>query len=253
GGMDLLFPHHECEIAQSVAANKKQPARYWIHNNMITINGQKMGKSLGNFITLTELFQGKHELLEQAYTPMTIRFFILQAQYRSTLDFSNDGLKAANKAYRKVMNGMKMLNGLEYSQEPAEHDVKLEEEIKKILDDCYKGMLDDFNTAITLASVFNLIKKINVFYLQQKSTAAISRETFDSMKKEFNALVTDVLGLKDEKDINAEGLIQGLLDLYKEAKEHKQYDKIDQIRVYFKNQGLVIKDMKHGIDWAYEE
>lgn len=253
GGMDLMFPHHECEIAQSVAANKKQPARYWIHNNMITINGQKMGKSLGNFITLEELFNGKHNLLEQAYSPMTIRFFILQAHYRSTLDFSNDALKAANKAYRKVMNGAKMLDGLTYSEEVVEHDEKLEEEIKKILDDCYKGLLDDFNTAVTLASIFNLIKKINVFYLQQKSTAVISKELFEDVKKTFTVLVTDVLGLKDEKDINAEGLIYGLLDLYKEAKENKQYDKVDQIRAYFKKQGLAIKDMKHGIDWAYEE
>lgn len=253
GGMDLMFPHHECEIAQSVAANKKEPAKYWLHNNMITINGQKMGKSLGNFITLNELFSGNHALLEQAYSPMTIRFFTLQAHYRSTLDFSNDALKAANKAYRKIMNGLKMLNGLEYSTEAIEKDEKLNDEINKIIEDCYKGMSDDFNTAIAIASLFNLIKKINVFYLQQKSTAVLTKETFESMKSNYHILVNDVLGLVDEVAINPEGLIKGMLEIYKEAKETKQYDKVDQIRSYFKEQGLAIKDMKHGIDWAYEE
>ena len=253
GGMDLMFPHHECEIAQSVAANKKEPAKYWLHNNMITINGQKMGKSLGNFITLNELFAGKHSLLEQAYSPMTVRFFILQAQYRSTLDFSNDGLKAAYKAYRKIMNGLKMLNSLEYIEVAAEQDAALNAEIDKIISDCYKGMSDDFNTAITIASLFNLIKKINVFYLKQKSTSVLSKETFESMKANYTTLVYDVLGLVDEVAIDPEGLIKGLLDLYKEAKDNKQYDKVDQIRMYFKQQGLAIKDMKHGIDWAYEE
>jgi cysteinyl-tRNA synthetase len=254
GGMDLMFPHHECEIAQSVAANKKEPAKYWLHNNMITINGQKMGKSLGNFITLNELFSGKHDLLEQAYSPMTIRFFVLQAHYRSTLDFSNDALKAAYKAYRKVMNGSKMLNSLEYSNDVAiEKDGSLDSEINKIISDCYKGMADDFNTAIAIASLFNLIKKINVFYLQQKSTAVLSKETFEHMKTSYHTLVHDVLGLVDEVVANPEGLIKGLLDLYKEAKDNKQYDKVDQIRAYFKQQGLAIKDMKHGIDWAYEE
>jgi len=253
GGMDLMFPHHECEIAQSVAANKKEPAKYWLHNNMITINGQKMGKSLGNFITLNELFAGKHSLLEQAYSPMTVRFFILQAQYRSTLDFSNNGLKAAYKAYRKIMNGLKMLNGLEYVEVIAEQDTELNNEIDKIISDCYKGMSDDFNTAITIASLFNLIKKINVFYLKQKSTSVLSKGIFESMKANYTKLVYDVLGLVDEVAIDPEGLIKGLLDLYKEAKDNKQYDKVDQIRMYFKQQGLAIKDMKHGIDWAYEE
>jgi len=253
GGMDLMFPHHECEIAQSVAANKKEPAKYWLHNNMITINGQKMGKSLGNFITLNELFAGTHALLEQAYSPMTVRFFILQAQYRSTLDFSNDGLKAAYKAYRKIMNGLKMLESLEFVENLSEQDASLNKEIEKIIDDCYKGMSDDFNTAITIASLFNLIKKINVFYLKQKSTSILSKEIFEAMKVHYRTLVYDVLGLMDEVAIDPEGLIKGLLELYKEAKDQKQYDKVDQIRAYFKQQGLAIKDMKHGIDWAYEE
>lgn len=251
GGMDLLFPHHECEIAQSTAANKKEPAKYWMHNNMITINGQKMGKSLGNFITLDELFTGKHALLEQGYSPMTIRFFMLQAHYRSTLDFSNDALKAAGKAYKKVMNGLKMLRSLTYEESTV--DESFDKEIKQGVEDLYKGLLDDFNTAITIANFFQLMKKVNVMYLKQKSTGLMHRETFDLLTTKVITLVEEVLGLVDEHDINADGLIKSLLDIYKEAKENKQYDKVDQIRNYFKEQGLAIKDMKHGIDWAYEE
>lgn len=251
GGMDLLFPHHECEIAQSKAATSKEPAKYWLHNNMITINGQKMGKSLGNYITLEELFSGKHNLLDQGYSPMTIRFFMLQAHYRSTLDFSNDALKAASKAYKKVMNGLKMLRSLQY--EPSEIDTALDDEISKAVDDLYKGLLDDFNTAITLASFFQLQKKINLFFLKQKSTGAIREETFHKLVQQTTTIIQEVLGLTEEQDVNSESLILALLDLYKEAKEAKEYAKVDQIRLYFKQQGLAIKDMKHGIDWAYEE
>lgn len=251
GGMDLLFPHHECEIAQCKASNKKEPARYWLHNNMITINGQKMGKSLGNFITLDELFEGKHELLQQAYTPMTVRFFMLQAHYRSTLDFSNDALIAANKAYKKVMNGWKVLNSITYKEDTI--DAALETEIKKYIADAYQGLNDDFNTAIAIASLFQLIKKINPFYMQQKPIGSISKETFDWLIKEYKTIVFDILGLTQEPFSSPEPLIQGLLHQYKLAKDEKNYAQVDEIRGYFKNMGIVIKDMKHSIDWAYEE
>jgi cysteinyl-tRNA synthetase len=251
GGMDLLFPHHECEIAQCKASNKKEPARYWLHNNMITINGQKMGKSLGNFITLDELFEGKHELLQQAYTPMTVRFFMLQAHYRSTLDFSNDALIAANKAYKKIMNGWKVLNSITYSEDTI--DAVLEAEIKKYIADAYQGLNDDFNTAIAIASLFQLIKKINPFYMQQKPIGSISKETFNWLIKEYKTIVFDILGLTQEPFSSPEPLIQGLLHQYKLAKEEKNYAQVDEIRSYFKNMGIVIKDMKHTIDWAYEE
>jgi cysteinyl-tRNA synthetase len=251
GGMDLLFPHHECEIAQCKASNKKEPARYWLHNNMITINGQKMGKSLGNFITLDELFEGKHELLQQAYTPMTVRFFMLQAHYRSTLDFSNDALIAANKAYKKIMNGWKVLNSITYTEDTI--DAALEAEIKKYIADAYQGLNDDFNTAIAIASLFQLIKKINPFYMQQKPIGSISKETFNWLIKEYKTIVFDILGLTQEPFSSPEPLIQGLLHQYKLAKEEKNYAQVDEIRSYFKNMGIVIKDMKHTIDWAYEE
>ncbi|HEY8401676.1 MAG TPA: cysteine--tRNA ligase [Cytophagaceae bacterium] len=253
GGMDLMFPHHECEIAQAKVSNEVQPAKYWLHNNMITINGQKMGKSLGNFITLDELFSGNHKLLEKAYSPMTIRFFILQAHYRSTLDFSNEALIAANKGYKKLINGVRILKKMDTPVESGEKDPKLNEEIKKLSDACWDGMNDDLNTAITIAALFNLLKKVNSFYTKQIDINLLTAETFDSMKKTFLTLVEDVLGLKEEKLIDTDHLIDSLLQFYKEAKEKKEYDKVDQIRAIFKQEGIVLKDMKTGIDWAYEE
>jgi cysteinyl-tRNA synthetase len=253
GGMDLLFPHHECEVAQSVACHHETPAKYWLHNNMITINGQKMGKSLGNFITMNELFTGDHELLEQAYSPMTIRFFILQAHYRSTLDFSNEALKAAQKGLRKILNGLRILKKMELPLAEVPKNKELSKELLDLSDACFKGMQDDFNTAISVASLFNLLKKINSFYTKAIDLNTIELDSFNRMKQVYISLVEDVLGLAEEESSSSETFREGLLQFYKEAKEAKQYDKVDAIRALFKREGLVIKDMKHGIDWAYEE
>ncbi|MCX2742139.1 cysteine--tRNA ligase [Pontibacter anaerobius] len=256
GGLDLMFPHHECEIAQSQAScNHTDAAKYWIHNNMITVNGQKMGKSLGNFINLSELFSGNHEMLEQAYTPMTIRFFILQAHYRSTLDFSNEALQAARKGYTKLMNGLRVLKKLRFPEEPeaVEPDAKLNEELQKLTQDCFRGLNDDLNTAKTIASLFNLLKKINSLYLGQINIAQLSRGTYDLVRDTYQELVLDVLGLKEERVGDMEEMLDLVLTFYKEAKEQKAYDKVDAIRAELKRHGIVIKDMKTGIDWAYEE
>ncbi|NEM96901.1 cysteine--tRNA ligase [Pontibacter burrus] len=254
GGLDLMFPHHECEIAQSQASNSKSDeAKYWVHNNMITINGQKMGKSLGNFITLGELFSGNKELLEQAYTPMTVRFFILQAHYRSTLDFSNEALQAARKGYTKLMNGLRVLQKIQYPDEAATPDEKLNEELLKLTEDCFRGLNDDMNTARTIASLFNLLKKINSLYLGQLQIGSLTRGTFDTIKETYNTLVLDILGLKEEPLGDQEEMLHLVLEFYKEAKEAKAYDKVDAIRAELKKQGIVIKDLKTGIDWAYEE
>jgi cysteinyl-tRNA synthetase len=252
GGMDLMFPHHECEIAQCKAGHQTSPAKYWLHNNMITINGQKMGKSLGNFITMEEIFTGNHKLLERSYSPMTVRFFVLQAQYRSTLDFSNEALLAANKGYKKIANGLKIVKQLEYTSGKVP-DQKLNDEIIALCNSCYDGLNDDFNTAATIASLFNLLKKVNSFHTKSMDTASLSEEIFNKMKNTYITLVEEVLGLKEESLAHPENFINGLLELYKAAKDKKEYDKVDQIRAYFKKEGLVIKDMKHGIDWAYEE
>ncbi|QCR24426.1 cysteine--tRNA ligase [Pontibacter sp. SGAir0037] len=254
GGLDLMFPHHECEIAQSQAShNHSDSARYWIHNNMITVNGQKMGKSLGNFINLSDLFSGNHPMLEQAYSPMTIRFFILQAHYRSTLDFSNEALQAARKGYTKLINGLRVLEKLQYSEAEATPDEKLNQELLKLSEDCYRGLNDDLNTARTIASLFNLLKKINSLYLGQLPIDALSRGTFDTIRNTYNELVLDVLGLREEPTGDLENMLDLVLDFYKEAKEAKAYDKVDVIRAELKKQGIVIKDLKTGIDWAYEE
>lgn len=253
GGLDLLFPHHECEIAQTQAANCTDAARYWVHNNMITINGKKMGKSLGNFITLAELFSGKHELLQQAYSPMTIRFFILQAHYRSTLDFSNEALQAARRGYVKLMNGLRVLNKIAYPAEPKELNPDQDLALKRLADDCYTGLNDDLNTARCIASLFNLLKKINSIYTGGIDVGTFSADTFTHVKHTYQSLVGEVLGLKEEKPDNQEQMLELVLHFYQEAKEVKNYGKVDEIRASLKQQGIVIKDLKNGVDWAYEE
>ncbi len=253
GGMDLMFPHHECEIAQSQACNHTEPARVWMHNNMITINGQKMGKSLNNFITLKEFFSGSHSLLEQAYSPMAIRFFMLQAHYRSPLDFSNEALLAAQKGYKRIINGLRIAKELTYDETQAAPVEAKEAEINKQIESCFAGLNDDFNTAVTIAGLFNLLKKINSFFTNPASVYELSKPVFDKMVSTYVALVEDVLGLVEEKPNSTEGLLEAMLEIYKEAKAEKAYDRVDKIRSYFKAQGLLVKDMKSGVAWAYEE
>ncbi|SIS82202.1 cysteine--tRNA ligase [Belliella pelovolcani] len=254
GGMDLMFPHHECEIAQGNACNHQDPAKYWMHNNMITINGQKMGKSLGNFITLQELFTGKHSLLEQAYSPMTIRYFILTAHYRSTLDFSNDALKAAQKGYKKIINGLKIAKKLEFVSDVTEVlDEKQIQQVEQIITNAYRAMDDDFNTAQAIGHLFNLLKKINSIYTGQLKAAQFGQEVFEKMIETFVTFVEEILGLEEEKPDHQEGLLDVLLKLYAEAKLARDYNKVDEIRNSLKGLGIIVKDMKDKIDWAYEE
>ncbi len=253
GGMDLMFPHHECEIAQGNACNHKDPANYWMHNNMITINGQKMGKSLGNFINLQELFTGDHKLLEQAYSPMTIRYFMLTAHYRSTLDFSNDALKAAQKGYKKLINGLRISKMLEYQAADIAVDEKQVEQIEQSISNAYRAMDDDFNTAQAIGHLFNLLKKINSMYTGQLPSAELGEETFNKLISTFSTFVEDILGLVEEKSDSQNKMIDLLLKLYTEAKTARDYTKVDEIRAGLKDLGFVVKDMKDKIDWAYEE
>lgn len=256
GGMDLLFPHHECEIAQAVASTKEAlgPARYWMHHNMITINGQKMAKSLNNGINLKDLFIGNHPLLDKAYSPMTLRFFVLQAHYRSTLDFSNEALTAAGKGYKKLMNGMRLLKQMNYnSTSEVSIDKKLEEEISSSCNACYEALNDDFNTALALASIFNLIKKINSFHTKQIAINSISESVFEKMKTTCISFVETILGLIDETSAEMENMIQLVLEAYKKAKQRKDYVEVDFLRAELKKHGIVFKDGKEAVDWAYEE
>lgn len=253
GGMDLLFPHHESEIAQSVAGLGCHPANYWIHNNMVTINGQKMGKSLGNFITLDELFNGTHPLLEQPYSPMAIRFFMLQAHYRSTLDFSNEALKAASKGYRRIINGLHLLDKLPTENlGKGEINKQWETEIESDLAQSFAALDDDLNTAIVVANLFNLLKKINGFYNKPETLENLSVEAWYFLAKGYRYFASDILGLSEENSTDTH-LLQSVLEIYAEAKNAKDYPKIDAIRNSLKNSGIQIRDRKEGIDWGYAE
>jgi cysteinyl-tRNA synthetase len=254
GGMDLKFPHHECEIAQSVGGYEKDPAKYWLHTNMVTLNGQKMSKSLGNSILPQEFATGNHELLDQAYSPMVLRFFMLQTHYSSTLDISLEALQAAKKGYLKLMNGLRVLQQVEFSKaEGVEKDDKQLQQTENLCDNCQRAMNDDFNTAKAIGHLFNMVKKINQMQIGQLHPAQLGQEGFTRFKDTFITFVQDILGLKEEADLNAPNLLKGLLSLYKEAKEEKDYETVDAIRARLKDSNLVVKDMKTGIDWAYEE
>lgn len=254
GGMDLKFPHHECEIAQAVGALGKDPVKYWMHTNMLTVNGQKMSKSLNNSFLPRELLTGDHKLLDQAYSAMSVRFFMLQSHYSSTLDFSNDALLAAQKGYKKLINGLRIAKGLAYeAQEDLEVDQEQVDQIKQIIANCTSAMNDDFNTAKTIAHLFNLLKKINSIYTGNLAYSTIGQSIFNQMIITYTTFVEDVLGLEEEQTATPNNLIDSLIDVYKEAKFNKQYDKVDAIRASLKENRIILKDMKDKVDWAYEE
>ncbi|MGF1533856.1 MAG: cysteine--tRNA ligase [Bernardetiaceae bacterium] len=253
GGMDLQFPHHECEIAQCTAANDTPPVRYWMHSNMLTINGQKMSKSLNNSILPAQLFTGDHPLLDQPYSPMVFRFFMLQTHYASTMDISTEALQAAKKAYRKLMNGLRALQSLVYPEKPdTSPDPKTIALVQRNIEALYHGMNDDFNTAKALAAVFNLLKKINAFHIGQAEVSSLDTQTFEMLQQTLPTFVQDVLGLQDEQP-NAAPLLDALLEVYREAKTNKDYARVDALRAQAKQAGIVFKDLKEKIDWAYEE
>ena len=248
GGMDLMFPHHECEIAQSTAALGHDSARYWVHNNMITINGQKMGKSLGNFITLEELFIGTHRLLVQAYSPMTIRFFILQAHYRSTLDFSNEALQAAEKGLDRLMKGIEALGKVKPSEKSTVNPADL-------ADRCEAEMADDLNSPMVISALFDWVRIFNSLAEGQQT---ITAEDLDTLRATVNRWVFDILGLRDEKQAQAAGgdmlapLVEMLLDKRMEAKAAKNWALSDKIRDRLTEIGIRVKDRKDGYDWEIE-
>jgi len=253
GGMDLKFPHHECEIAQSVGSYEEDPVNYWVHTNMLTVNGQKMSKSLGNSFLPHELFSGEHELLDQAYSPMVVRFFMLQTHYSSTLDFSTDALHASKKGYNKLINGLRLIRSMEFENDGSAPDEKVQQQIIQLCENCYNAMNDDFNTALTIGHLFNILKKINSLQTRNLGFEAIGQEVFDKMKKTYTEFIEEVLGLKDEKNVDFQPLLQEIIKIYAEAKENKNYDRVDEIRNALKIQGILLKDTRFGIDWAFEE
>ncbi len=249
GGMDLKFPHHECEIAQATGANGKSPVRYWIHANMLTVNGQKMSKSLGNSFLPQELFTGNHPLLEKGYSPATVRFFMLQSHYSSTLDFSNEALLAAEKGYRKLSHALKTFRALEPPASDQHVSPERVAELKKLTEECFLNMSDDFNSAKTLAVLFEMSARINDFKSGNISVDEIDAETFKSFKATFIGFMEDVLGLKEEVSQDErllDSVLHVLIELRKKAREDRNYALSDKIRDDLKKLGVQLMDGKEG-------
>ena len=246
--MDLLFPHHECEIAQNVASRGTSGVKYWMHNNMITINGQKMGKSLGNFITLSQFFTGDHEKLDQAYSPMTIRFFILQAHYRSTVDFSNEALQASQKGLERLMEAFAQIERVE----PTEGGALTEAYAEELTQKCYEALDDDFNSPIVISHLFDACRTINQL-VDRKQT--ITPSGLEALRQTLNVFVHDILGLRTEAQGGSQreeafsAAVDMLLELRAKAKAAKDWATSDAIRDRLAELGFEVKDTKEGATW----
>ncbi|MBI1192657.1 MAG: cysteine--tRNA ligase [Bacteroidetes bacterium] len=253
GGMDLLFPHHEAEIAQNVGCCGNQGVRYWIHHNMLTIEGQKMARSLGNFISIEQVFSGNHPLLEQAYSPMTVRFFTLQSHYRSPVDFSNEGLQAAEKSYRRLMNAAAALDKLEYRA--GAFDAELERQIQEACHTLYRELSDDFNTPRALAVLFELSSRIQDFRSGNKVLGGISADAFAQLQQNFKAVLFDVFGLLPETQAQTsklDGVMDMLIRMRTEARASKDFAASDRIRDELLAIGIQLKDGKEGTTFSVE-
>jgi cysteinyl-tRNA synthetase len=250
-----MFPHHESEIAQSTICNHEAPVRYWMHNNMITINGKKMGKSYNNQITLTQMFSGDNPILEKAYHPMVIRFFILQTHYRSTLDFSNEALQASEKGLKRLWEAHEQLKKLNWENTGPVNE-ELDKKVKKLVMEFDLFMNDDFNTAKVLANMFELVHTINSMKDKAIPVSSLSAETFELLQKQFALYIEQILGLKSvtEADNNKlQGIMQLLIDIRKEAKGKKDFVTSDKIRNQLAQLGISLKDEKGGeMTWTIE-
>ncbi len=247
GGLDLMFPHHECEIAQSVAAQGHEAVRYWMHNNMITINGKKMGKSYNNFITLEQFYDGSHPALSQAYAPMVIRFFILQAHYRSTVDFSNEALQAAEKALQKMLDGYRRLQNLL----PAE---KSTVELPDFASQCYEAMDDDLNTPQVIANLFEACKVVNQ---ATDGLVKLNAEDLSRLRHLFDTFLIELLGIRISSEAEStggmkpfEGAVDLLMEIRTNAKANKDWATSDLIRNKLSELGFDVKDTKNGVEWS---
>jgi cysteinyl-tRNA synthetase len=248
GGMDLIPTHHTNEVAQSVACNHKEPAKYWLHTNMLTVNGQKMSKSLGNSFLPEELFRGDHELLDRGYSPMTVRYFMLQAHYSSTLDFTNEALQAAEKGYRKLMAVNVTLQALTPSGKVEEEQVR---QAQAAMVKMYEGMNNDFNTAQTLAAMNEVSALVNTWGVKGKQ-AHLPADVLKRMKDTFDGFVFDIFGLKEEKEGDTamlDGVMGLVIDIRKQARSNKDFATSDKIRDSLQAAGIVLKDSKEGTTW----
>ena len=248
GGMDLKFPHHECEIAQSVGADGTNPVKYWMHGNMLTVNGTKMSKSLGNSFLPEELVSGDHPLLEKGYSPMTVRFFFLQANYKSTVDFSNEALQGAEKGLTKLMNGIETLSKLDASEQSTI-------DVNNIIENCNKSMDDDFNTPMTIAHLFDGVKIINSINDGKES---ITKTDLETLQKHYNTFVFNILGLIPENANTSNNGVENelmdiIIELRKKSKENKDWSTADLIRDELSKLNISIKDSKDTSTWSYEQ
>ncbi|MCR5709276.1 MAG: cysteine--tRNA ligase [Bacteroidales bacterium] len=249
GGMDLMFPHHECELAQNTASRGQGGVHYWMHNNMITINGQKMGKSLGNFITLDELFTGSHKMLEQPYSPMTVRFFILQAHYRSPLDFSNEALQASERGLKRMLQAAKDVKSL-----PVTAGAQANEEIAGLSDRIWDALCDDLNTPVALSGLFDAVRIVNTVKDGSLKICEADRAALETL---FTDILGEVLGIEEETDGSAsgklvDGLVQMVVDARRQARQQKDWATSDRIRDELLALGVRIKDTKDGCEWTIE-
>ncbi len=249
GGMDLQFPHHESEIAQSTICNNISPVKYWMHNNMITVNGRKMGKSYNNQIKLTEMFSGNHPLLTQAFHPMTIRFFVLQSHYRSTLDFSSEALTASEKAMKRLWEAYTILLNMNFSTSSIAGDIELDNKCIQWLKEFEEFMDDDFSTPKIIANMFEMTPVINSLKDGIIPANSLSAATIDRMKSQFKIFLEDIMGLQDFSSANDEklkGIMELLLELRNQAKANKDYATSDKIRIQLQEMGFILKDEKDG-------
>jgi cysteinyl-tRNA synthetase len=247
GGMDLLFPHHECEIAQSVSVKGKDAVKYWVHNNMITINNQKMSKSLGNFINLGDFFSGKNDLLDQAYSPMTIRFFMLQAHYRSTLDFSNEALKAAEKGLDRMFKALELLPKIKSSDNSSVN-------IHTIEKNCFEALSDDLNTPVAISHLFDAVK---IIYSASDGKEQLTARDIKALGGLFKVVLEDILGMISEDSSESTNnlqneLIDTLLSIRQQAKMNQDFTTADHIRTRLDEMGIRIKDKKDGYEWEWK-
>ncbi|NCD68772.1 cysteine--tRNA ligase [Mucilaginibacter agri] len=242
GGLDLVPTHHTNEIAQNEACFNKTPAKYWIHTNMLTVNGQKMSKSLGNSFLPHELFTGDNAILNKGYSPMTVRFFMLQAHYRSTLDFGNEAMEASEKGFKRLMNAFSLLNGLKAS-------AKTEVEIEPLRTRCYEALNDDFNSPVLIAELFEASRIINSVH---DGKMAIDADNLQQLKDLMNVFVTDILGLKNEQAATDElpNVVDFIVNLRNEAKANRDYTTSDKIRDGLQKIGIQLKDSKEGTTWS---
>ncbi len=251
GGMDLVFPHHECEIAQAVASMGHQAVKYWMHNNMITINGQKMGKSYNNFITLDQFFKGEHELLTKPFSPMTIRFFILSAHYRGTVDFSSEALEAAEKGFARLMQGLKDLKRIQTAKGSSP---EIEKYVKELPQKLYDAMNDDLQTPIVISELFEACHQVNLLVDRK---AKISQADLEKLAETMRVFTVDILGLTNQtsagassdKDKALDKVMQMVLDMRAKAKEEKNWAVSDQIRDELSAAGVIVKDTPDGAVW----